>query len=176
LLVAGIDDQHIFAVDDNIKGEWDFATNHELRTINQTEEVIEMVFKKTISIMTLFCFAMCLQGCYSLREIKSEQLRHHPRFTIAKVVTTDGEVVEFKTKKRNIAIITADKIQGSLKDGTPKTVPLSQVKSVYITEFDKNRTFSWVIGSSFAVALVVSIIASTTPPIGSGGSPDEDGC
>ena len=134
-----------------------------------------MVIKKIASIVTLLCFSVCLGGCYTRCQIKSEQLGQYPKFTIVKVFTKDGEVVEFKNMKGKVSIID-DRIEGLLNDGTLKRIQISQVESLYITKFDKDRTISWVIGGSVIAGVIVSIVTSTTPPLGGGGSWDDGGC
>jgi len=134
-----------------------------------------MVVKKIISIITLLYFTVCLGGCYTRCQIKSEQLGQYHKFTIVKVFTKDGEVVEFENMKGKVSIID-DRIEGLLNDGTLKRIQISQVESLYITKFDKDRTISWVIGGSVIAGVIVSIVTSTTPPLGGGGSWDDGGC
>jgi len=134
-----------------------------------------MVIKKIASIVTLLCFTVCLGGCYTRCQIKSEQLGQYHKFTIVKVFTKDGAVVEFKNMKGKVSIID-DRIEGLLNDGTLKRIQISQVESLYITKFDKDRTISWVIGTTVIAAVVVSIVTSTTPPLGGGGSWEGGGC
>lgn len=58
LLVVGLqDEQHIFSVGGNTNGEREFAANHELRTINQTEEVKNMT-KKLMPWLFLLSFLL----------------------------------------------------------------------------------------------------------------------
>ncbi len=137
-------------------------------------EVIKMVIKKITSIVTLLCFSVCLGGCYTRCQIKSEQIGQYHKFTIVKVFTKDGAAVEFKNKKGKVTIID-DRIEGLLNDGTLRRIQISQVESLYVTKFDKDRTISWVIGTTLIVGVVVSIITSTTPPLGGGGTFDVGG-
>lgn len=107
-----------------------------------------MMFKRIIAAFTLVCFIGYLQGCYSKRQISREQLEQHPDYSIAKVVTVDGEVFEFSTTPLLEARVRMDMIEGSLKDGDIKRIPLSQVKMVYIQKFDPVLTGLAVIGVS----------------------------
>jgi len=129
----------------------------------------KIVIKGIVSIVTLLCLCVCIGGCYTRCQTKREQLGQYPKFTIAKVVTKDGEVVKFANKKPKAAII-GDNIEGKLKDGTKRTIPLSQIEIVYVSKFDKNRTLSWVISSSVIAVVVVTIVNGTASPFGSSGS------
>ena len=129
----------------------------------------KIVIKRIVSIVTLLCFTVCLAGCYTRCQIKREQLEQYPKFTVAKVVTTNGEVVEFANKKVKVAII-GDSLEGKLKDGTLRTIPLSQVEILYVSKFDKSRTLSWVISSSVIAVVAVTIVNGTASPFGSDGS------
>lgn len=141
---------------------------HEL--ITEPAEVMKMVIKRTISILTMFCFAASLHGCYSHRHIQSGQLSQYPKYTIREVVTIYGEVIRFKTKNGKAAIAVDDKIEGLTTDGITRTVPLSQVKSLHVSRFDGKRTLSWVIGTSVAIAVFASMVNSPIPSGSRGGS------
>ena len=56
-----------------------------------------MVFKRIIATLTSVCFLICLQGCYSTHLIPPEDLEPNPKYTIVKVITVTGQVIEFDT-------------------------------------------------------------------------------
>jgi hypothetical protein len=120
------------------------------------------MFKKIIAVMVLVCFITSLQGCYSKHQIHREQLEQHPEYRIAKVVTVDGEVIEFDTELGSGAALRGDEIEGFTKEGSFKIIPYSQVKMLYIQKLQPVETFFAVIGvSALMVGGIVLIILAT---------------
>jgi hypothetical protein len=119
-----------------------------------------MAFKRIIATLTLLCLLVCLQGCYSNRFIPPEELEPNPLYTIVKVVTVSGQVIEFDAEDDGGAVLVVDEIKGMSKDGVLVCIPLSQVEKVYVKELEQReykgvRAIAWILGISTIVAMLV---------------------
>ena len=119
-----------------------------------------MVFKRLIATFTLLCFLISLQGCYSSRLISPEELEPNPLYTIVKVVTITGQVIEFDTEEDQGAVLVVDKIKGMSKGGVLVCIPLSQVEKVYVKglerrEYKGARAIAWILGIAAIVTMLV---------------------
>jgi hypothetical protein len=121
-----------------------------------------MAFKRIIVTLTLVCFCVYLQGCYSKRLIPRQELEEHPDYRIMEVITVDGEVIEFETGDVMRAVVKDNQIEGLSKDGSYKWIPLSKVLIVYVRKFNRVSTTLLVIGISALVSVTVFIIAKAT--------------
>jgi hypothetical protein len=131
------------------------------------------MFRKIISAVTLLCFALFTGGCYTHCDIGKEQLPKYSGYQIDKVEMTDGEVIEFENKKGKQAALKEDEIVGSTKDVTFRILPLSQVKLIYLSKYDKRKTNTYIIGTAIAAVALVAIFATDLPEkIGFGGGGD----
>ena len=128
-----------------------------------------MMFKKTISILTLLCFALCMQGCYTRCQIKKQQLPKYPQYHIDKVVMLDGKFIEFKNKKGKEAVLKESKIEGFTKDGTFKSVPLSEVETVHLSKCDKRKTNTYIMGAAVAAVAIAAFLSTDYLGVGGGG-------
>lgn len=117
-----------------------------------------MVFRKIIVSLTLSCFILCIQGCYSNRLISRKALEHHPEYQISAIVTVDGAVFEFAPE----ATLQDSMIVGFLKYDGLKEVSLSQVKTVYIRRMDPVTSCLTVIGVSAAAVGIGFLILLLT--------------
>ncbi|MCK4824569.1 hypothetical protein KA005_52945 [bacterium] len=106
-----------------------------------------MRFKKALVYITLVCFIVCVQGCYTNREITRQQLDEKPEYRIHKVVTMDNEVYEFTDGGQFID----NMVIGYITDDEFVKIPIEQVRTIYI----RNRQGG--IGC-FAVAALVGVI------------------
>lgn len=132
------------------------------------------MFKKIISAVTLLCFALFTGGCHTHCDIRKEQLPKYSGYQIDKVEMTDGEVIEFENKKGKEATLKQNEIVGSTKDGTFRILPLSQVKWIHVSKYDKRKTNTYIIGTAIAAVALVAILATDLPEkIGFGGGDDD---
>ena len=129
-----------------------------------------MMFKKIITVLTLISFIVYLQGCYTYRQVPGEGIeQYYDGYMIKKVVTIDGEIIEFAISNRITTgdgifkrsseiegwkkpVLKDDRIEGFLKDGSFKTIPLSQVKMIYLYKFSALKVVGLVVGISVILA------------------------
>jgi hypothetical protein len=116
-----------------------------------------MVFKRIIATLTLLSFLICLHGCYSTRVAPRQEVEGYPGYRITKVTTVDGEVIEFDTEKSEGARIIDGKIEGLSKDGSFRSIVLSQVVTVEIRKIDTTET-SFAVFGVLLLALVVFVL------------------
>jgi hypothetical protein len=100
-----------------------------------------MIRRRVVASLTLICLVICLQGCYSNRLIPPEEAEQYPDYRVARVVTADGEVIEFHPD----AFVSVDEISGISREGASVEIPLSQVKMLHIKKFEKGQTIGWVV-------------------------------
>jgi hypothetical protein len=116
------------------------------------------MFKSLVVAITLISFSLATIGCYASRPTTFENFGDNPNRDITSLVTTEGDVIEFKTKP------TID-IENSLITGISKynlavSIPFADVRTVYVKKLDPATTILAVIGISALVALVaLAIIA-----------------
>ncbi len=125
------------------------------------------MFKKIIAVLTLVSFIVSLVGCHAKPRIPVEEIeQYHNGYTIAKVVTVDGEIIEFTTSKSykiegiqgwKKPVLKDDRIEGFAKDGTFKTIPLEQVKMIYMKKFSTWKTVGLVMGLGLITAALAYI-------------------
>jgi Pyruvate/2-oxoacid:ferredoxin oxidoreductase gamma subunit len=128
-----------------------------------------MVFKKIIAILTLLCFALSVQGCYTRCQIKKEHLPNYPQYHIDKVVMLDDKFIEFENKKDKEAVFKENKIEGFTRDGVFKSIPLSQVKTIHLSKLDKRKTNSYILGAAVAAVAIAAFLSTDYLGVGGGG-------
>ena len=112
-----------------------------------------MIFRKIIVSLTLSCFILCIQGCYSNRLITRQELEQHPQGNITAVLTTDAtfEFSDFpKGKVKDDTLIV-----GWLENGVYKKIPLREVSMVYVENIDLLRTGIICLGIAGGVLMVL---------------------
>ncbi len=121
------------------------------------------MFNRIVAAITLAFFVIYLQGCYSNYETPREKLSKHPEYEISKVITVDGEIIEFDTEVGG-ASLADNEIRGFLKGGQSifKSVPLSEVKMIYVRKFNPGLTALAVIGGTALVVAVTALIIVAT--------------
>jgi hypothetical protein len=103
--------------------------------------------------------------------IRREQAERNPKYCISKVVTTDGEIIEFKTFEGKGGIITDDRIEGFLKDNTLKSIPLSKVEKIYVRKLNVGKTILVSVGGTTVFLLAGALamwLALRNGPLGEG--------
>lgn len=111
------------------------------------------MFKRIIVSLTLSCFILCIQGCYSKKIVLHKELDEHPEYYISAVTTHDGEVFEFE----HGAVFIHDKIEGCLKGGIIKQIPLSHVQKIFARKFDYAKTGGAVLGYVVLTAVLLYV-------------------
>ena len=100
----------------------------------------------------LACLLISQIGCSTTSELTKKDYLGDQSQWVNKVVTLDGTLYEFKTE-RDIgyettawwgAKVIGDSVKGKLLDGTPKSIPLSDVKMVYVTKSSPVKTIGLV--------------------------------
>jgi hypothetical protein len=114
-----------------------------------------MILRRVVASLTLICLVIWLQGCYSNRLIPPEEVEQYPDYRVARVVTADGEVIEFDPD----AFVSDDEISGISREGAFVEIPFSHVKMVHMKKFEKGRTIAWVVviplgGFLFAMSVI----------------------
>ena len=111
-----------------------------------------MKFKKLISFITIACILVYLQGCATRHLVTPQELDKLPAGPIT-ITTTDGEVFEFI---EGWVVISDTLITGTLKDGTAKDIPFSQVKMVGAGMSDELKTC--LVAGSVTAGVVVGLV------------------
>jgi hypothetical protein len=119
------------------------------------------MFKRIIAAIILAFFAIYLHGCYSNYVIPRDELLKYPDYTIAKIVTDKEEIIEFEINAGG-ASITNNEVAGYVKEGSYRSIPLSQVKMIYVRKFNPVNTAFAVIGVSALVVAVTGLIIAAT--------------
>lgn len=123
-----------------------------------------MTLRQIVAMVTLTGFVVFMQGCTSRYSITPESYEKQPDRVIAKVVTIHGEVLEFKTDKGNRATLKEGAIEGYLKDGTFRSIPLSNIKDIETVKVSTGKTIGAVMLSLALVAVVVLTVAFASGP------------
>ena len=116
-----------------------------------------MLCKKAVVYITLICFIVCVQGCYTSREFTVQQLEEKPEYTIQKIVTLDNEIYTFTDGGQFIN----DMIIGRVTDGEFVKIPIEQVRTIYIRTFGMSKggkVVLLVVGVAALVAIVVATV------------------
>jgi len=116
------------------------------------------MFRKITVSLTLICFSLCLQGCYTKHRIPREALEYDQEYQISTVVTIDGEVYEFEPE----AALVDTMIVGIVKYVGLKEIPLSQTKMIYIRKIDPLNSCLAVIGCSAATVGITFLVILAT--------------
>lgn len=98
-----------------------------------------MRFKKAVVYITLGCFIVCVQGCYTNRVISVQQLEAKPEYTIHKIVTMANEVYEFTDGGKFID----NMIIGYITDDEFVEIPIEEVRTIYIRESGMSKKIGW---------------------------------
>lgn len=117
-----------------------------------------MRFKKALVYITLVCFIVSVQGCYTNREITRQQLEAKPEYTIHKIVTMANEVYEFTEGGQFIN----NMVSGYVADGEFVKIPIEQVRTIYIRTRGVSRTGKevlFVVAVAALVGVIVGMIA-----------------
>lgn len=93
------------------------------------------MFKRTIIYVTLICFVVCMQGCYSKHIIPTQELERKPEYKNVTIITIDGEVYEFDN-----VYVYDDYIEGYEEDSILVNLLLEEVRSVRVRRFDALKT------------------------------------
>jgi hypothetical protein len=125
--------------------------------------------KNIIVFVTLTSFCLYQVGCFSTQGISRKDFMEDRYQWIEKVVTNDGGLYEFTTSHAFGNGETAswggslvgDSVKGTLRDGAPKSFPISDIRMFYITKFSATRTILCVIGVTGLVAGLVAIAGSS---------------
>jgi len=125
------------------------------------------ILRKIIVVVTLTCFVLTMQSCYTRELIQREEVRSGAHYSILKVVLLDETVVEFQyADTGGYGEIVGDQVVGYVKyDDTTlrlERIPLSQVRLLFIRKIDTVNTTLAVIGVSAALAGVAAVIAIAT--------------
>jgi hypothetical protein len=105
------------------------------------------------------CVAIFLAGCHTREFISRGEIEAHPDYPISIVITTDGEVYEFKPN----AILKDSVIVGTLMDGTFVEIPVARVNMVYAKRFDQSRS-----GAAFLCGTGTTVLVATIAILGVG--------
>ncbi len=132
------------------------------------------MIKRIISAVTLFCFALCLQGCYTRCQVEKEHLSNYPRYRIDKIAMLDGRFIEFDNKRGKEAVFRENTIEGFTRDVVLKSVPLSQSKTIHLSKLDKRKTNSYILGTAVAALAIAAFLS--TDYLGTGGGGSSGGC
>jgi len=119
-----------------------------------------MVFRRIIGSLTLLCFLVCMQGCYSNRLIPPQDLENYADYRVTEVITLDGEVIKFHTKRADGAVFTNDSIEGLCKDGSFRRIPISQVKMAYVRKPDHAKTALFLMFITAGLVLLIIGLAA----------------
>jgi hypothetical protein len=125
------------------------------------------MLKKVAVLVTLVSFVASVPGCYSGRMIQRRELPNYLDHRIRRVVTVDGEVIEFSTKGDQKAVVLEDAIVGFAPRGSDDPehgrlrVELENVRTVYVEKFDSMRGALTVAAISSAIVLLLAASAST---------------
>ncbi len=108
-----------------------------------------MLFRRAVVYVTLVCFIVCVQGCYTSREITVQQLEEKPEYIIKRVVTVNDDVYEFDDGAEFINGM----IVGYITDDEMIEIPIDKVRTIYIHEYGGSKT-----RKALAVILLVGTI------------------
>jgi hypothetical protein len=112
-----------------------------------------MMFKRIVTSITLISLITCLCGCYANKRISTKQVElYWDDYTITKIVTIDGGVIEFLDTPCSPVVID-DAIMGWIEGPVLKSIPLEQVETIYMTKQKK------VIAGILVVNIALVILA-----------------
>jgi len=115
--------------------------------------------KKIVAGVTLVCFALFMQSCYSRKWITPEQLMGTQGKKILKIEMADGSSLSCLNRISKGGQLVDDQIVCTLEDGTTKTIPLSDVRLVYVKQVSAGKTILGGLGGLGIVYAVVSVAA-----------------
>lgn len=122
------------------------------------------MLRRTIAAFTLVAVVAYLPGCYSAVIVPRDQGLSDPTYEIAQVVTNDGMVVKFKTEGAYRPSVENDVLTGVTKSGVEVMIPLSEIRTVYVSRLDGARTAVLALGLAAVAALIISAITSEPEP------------
>lgn len=114
------------------------------------------MFRRITIYVTLICFIICVQGCYSKYAIPTEELQQEPEWGNVTIKTVDGEVYEFDS-----IYVYDDSIEGYVDDSVLANIELEDIESVHVRSFDAAKTGGYtlciVVGIPFALLTVLAL-------------------
>jgi hypothetical protein len=115
--------------------------------------------KKIISLITLLSLIINLVGCYTYRQVPDERVeKYQGGYTITKVVTLDGEVVNFLSLPWK-PVLTDSTIEGWSEGDEWVSVSRDQVLAIYLKKYDLATIPQIVIVTSLEVLIISVIVA-----------------
>lgn len=132
--------------------------------------------KKCIAMATLACFILLTFSCATTgRFVPPEEVQAEPQTWIEKVVTTDGDLIEFagyvvervvnqldgSSSKRfsgDGALIVEGSVVGVLEDGTRVAIPLEDISMVFVQKEDRIKGLLYGCGIGSAVLLGATVL------------------
>ena len=119
---------------------------------------------KIVSIVTLVGFVITLVGCYSDNTMLRANIPPERPLDVVALVTTDGTRYVFERpdslkwkEPRDSGLLTDSTISGYVRGDGFKTLPLSQVRTLAIEQFDLGKTIMAAVTVGGAVALIALI-------------------
>lgn len=112
------------------------------------------MFEKIIVGVTLICFIVCVQGCYSKYVIQADEFEDETEYKVLKVVTTNDEVFHFADG----ASIVDDRIEGKVIDGTFVRIPIEDVEYAQTHRFNTTNTVLLILGGALVLCGVIVIL------------------
>jgi hypothetical protein len=119
--------------------------------------------KKLITLITLACFITTLHGCYETSELPIAKVSRDDDPEIIKLVTVDGETLDFTGSRGSHAGIRDSVVIGVLSDGKLSRTPLSNVSRVYVTSVNVGATIAAVIAVPVVLILVIAATKQSCP-------------
>jgi len=114
--------------------------------------------KKIVACVTLVCFVLFMQSCYSRKWLTPDQLMGTKGKKILKIEMADGTSISCLNRISKGGQLVDDQIVCTLEDGTTKTISLSDVRLVYVKQVSAGKTILGGLGGASILLTIAGIV------------------